>query len=842
MAMVRSIFIQLSVLLLAVILVFTSISCMSGSGGIPKAATTPAVTGSQMQLINNIGAATNDMERTTALQKVVAAGYSLGITDAKGNQLNSNIAPDAVSLASGDIAALNYLTAEGQGRIIGSVVDYLAGAGVVLTSTKKLITFNDFQPDLQKYINWSFQNPKDPKAVLGMLLSSGADMKTPASPPVFTENTIISPTASMMMLADILLGVQAPAKPSSRGLFRKAVYAADVKDTAIAIQGLLTIVEPVLEKNGISIPEYAKKLIASFAAGNNFAVRIVDTLSLVNRSPVVVRQVQLGAQKGQTRALAVVVVLVPSGEILQEIPVNFSINLLSSASGGGGAAANLYPDADAILYTEGVRASIELNGHRMGIVGKEPGSPAAFAVVRGLVENKEPRTALLYAMATINAPDLGLIVKKYNEIIDNMGAKSIMLEAALPMEKVVEFYQTMQQGLKISASICKVTLSPKAGVVSIDPAALEGEIGQEYTFTAKLDPPKSATVFWFTDMLPTDTLPSSGAPGVEEADTKKVKWDRAGTYSVSAGAYIKDDQGNWILASTATAKVVILSKTSKLNISFQVGGMFSTLESLSFSGKTSEPKWPGNIEWVWDWGDGTAKYVTTNSPNASHRFTQPGTYSVLFTVRDGPTKEELGSFQYEVIISDLNVLQTMKALTINAWGYYTEESGAMKNGVFTKTGSSSVYTGKGGGNSAFSWPLTWKGYNCTARYDEKLATGQTRTWTIEGTVSTDTLTLLTATITIDYLDNNYQGTGKYYKTHQKLTVKNVPLTSNRSAKTFWGKVEGTNTPNSYVIFEYETILQDGRGAQGDSVLRFVNFDWNNTSQGIPKIQAEFKKE
>jgi hypothetical protein len=839
MTMARRSCIRLAVLSLAVILVFMSISCGDG-GGIPKAATIPMVTSSQVQLINNVATATNDMERTTALQKVVAAGYSLGITDAKGIQLNPNVAPDALSLAFGDIAALNYLTAEGQGRTIGSVIDYLAGAGVVLTSTKKLITFNDFLPDLQKYINWSFQNPKDPKAVLGMLLSSGKDMKTQASPPVFTQNTLISPTASMMMLADILLGIQAPAKTSSRGLFRKAAYAADIKDTASAIQGLLTIVEPVLEKNGISIPEYAKKLIASFSAGNLFAVRIVDTLSLANQSPVVVRQIPLGAQKGQTRALAAVVVLVPSGEILQEIPVNFNINLLSSASGAGGAAANLYPDADAILYTEGVRARMELNGHRLGIVGRAPGSPAAFAVVRGLAENKEPRTALLHASAAIDVPDLGLIVKKYNEITDKMGEKSIMLQAVLPIEKVVELYQTMQQGLQIPSWLCTVTMAPKAGVVSIDPTSLEGEMGKEYTFTAVVDPPKSATVFWFTDMLPTNTLPPIGAASLEQAETKKVKWDRAGTYSVSAGAYIKDDQGSWMLVSAATAKVTIRSKTSKIGISFQVGGMFSTLESLSFSGKTSEPKWPGNIEWVWDWGDGTAKYVTTNSPNASHRYTQPGKYSVLFTVRDGPTKEELGNFQYDVIIDDLNVLQTMKSLTINAWGYYTEEFGAMKNGVFTKQGSSGVYTAKGGGNSAFSWPLTWKGYNCSGEYIEKLATGQTRTWKIEGVLSTDTMTLLSATFSVDYLDPNYQGTGKYWRTHAKLVIKDVPLTGNRSLVTFRGKVEGASVPASFVSYEYESIFQDGRGTAGDKVERFVNFDWSNVSQGQPKVEVEFR--
>jgi hypothetical protein len=830
--------VKLAFLSFAVILVFTSISCGGGSSS-PAVTTASTLKSLQVQLITNVSLATNDAERRTALEKVIAAGFSLGITDDKGNQLNLNVTKDAFSLASGDVTLLNYLTAEGQGRTIGSVIDYMAGAGVVLSSTKQLITFNDFLPDLQKYINWSFQNLDNPKAALGILLSSGCDMKTPVSPPAFTENTLISPTAGIMMLADILIGVPTPVKTSSRGLAKNAVYAADVQGTASAIQGLLTIIEPLLDKNGIAIPEYAKKLIASFAAGNHFAVRIVDTMSLANRVPVVVRQIQMGARKGQTEALAAVVVLVPSGEILQEIPVNFNINLLSSASGAGGAAVNLYPDADAILYTEGVIARIELNGHRLGIQGKAPDSPAAFAVVRGLAENKESRTALLHASATIDVPDLGLLVKKYSDILDQMGEKSMLLEASLPMEKVVELYQTMQQGLQIPSWICTVTLAPIAGTVAIDPTLLEGEIGKEYTFTGTVDPPKSAALFWFTDMLPTDSLPPTGAPGVEQGETKKVIWDRAGTYNVSVGAYTKDKQGNWVLVSAATAKVTIKSKTSKINISFQVGGMFSTLESLSFSGKTSEPKWPGNIEWLWDWGDGTAKYVTTNSPNASHRFTQPGKYAVLFTVRDGPTKEELGSFQYDVFISDLNVLQTMQLLKIAVYGYKMEVSGSSLNNVFSQKSAFDVYASVGDANSTL-WALKWDGSKCFASTEETNSSGQKSTKTLEAVVSEDTLYIETLTYTYDFNDPNYQGPGKPWTHHRQLIVKNIPLTTNRSSAVFYGKVEADKVKEMEIYYEYESTVKDFYGAQGDKLDRFVKFDWSNVSQGKPKVEVEFR--
>jgi len=832
--MVRSTFSKLVFLSLIGILIFTQISC-GGSSGTPSKTIPSGTEDSLVQLINGVTAATNDIERSTALEKVVATGQSLGIVDENGNQLNPNVAKDAVSLTPGDVAALNYLATEGQGRTIGSIVDYLASVGVVLSSTQKVITFNDLLPDLQKYVNWSFQNRNDPKASLGILLASGADMKIPNSPPTFNESTLISPTVSLMMLSDILLGVPQPVETSSRGFLGSKVCAAsELEEVAGIIQGNLTLVEGMLKGFNISIPEYAKQLIAAFAAGNRLKVRIVYPYTEGDSGKAtVVKSMRLAALKGQTEYLTAMVVLIPSGEILQEIPVTYNLNLISTESGFSAAAQNLYPDADAILFSEGQGARLESNGHRLGVVGRLPDQKADFAMIRSLTENTEPRTAILHASAFIKQPDMESIRKKYGKAIDKAG-----FILGLSMD---DLEIAMKQGLYIFPWMCSVVLAPKSGI-AVEPSVLAGETGQKYTFTAKIDSTETYTVIWWQgsadDYTPPDSIDLSGV--YTTGITQDFTWNTPGSYTVTAGAYVRERGGEYVLMDAATAKVTIKSITAQLNLTITKSGLESTIEPVNFK-ISNIAEWPQNNESIWDAGDGTAPYIGTSSSQWSHRYSKPGKYILTYTLRDRTTKEVLGKADTEVNIDDLAVLQTMKKLTINVLSFYTYEFGVVRNGVFTKQGASSYYADRGGANNLVTFPLKWEGNRCYGEVEVPSGTDKSGTVTfhIEATVSDNEMTVLTATYSIDHYYPNHEGTGRWNKSHFETTVKNVEL-SYRSSTRFSGKVEGSQASNYFVSHEWEQVWQERTPAEGDGMQRFAGVDWNNTSQGTPRIAVEFK--
>jgi PKD repeat protein len=308
-----------------------------------------------------------------------------------------------------------------------------------------------------------------------------------------------------------------------------------------------------------------------------------------------------------------------------------------------------------------------------------------------------------------------------------------------------------------------------------------------------------------------------------------------GEYSVKVSVF---DKEHHLIASSVRNLAIQLKEQPVLFTIQAPSNTGTTLAGIAFKGVPTT-QWPQNIEWIWDWGDGSSPQSSTSSPNYSHRFIKPGKYTVTLAVRDRTTQTQLGTASLNITIDDLYLLHTMSLLTFNVWGYYIEEYGSMKDGVFTHLGFFNAYTSKGGGNT-ISWPLIWEGYNCHSDLEEKLPGGQTRTWHLQATLSSDTMTVLTASISIDYLDPNYQGTGKYWKQHSKITIKDVPLTGNRATTNVWGKVEGDKAPNSFVSYEYESILQDGYKLQGDKVDRFVKFDWNNTSGGIPKVECTFK--
>jgi hypothetical protein len=135
--MVKYISIRILTTLLVVSLVLPVVSCFGG-----QSSGTKNLPG---QLVVNISQAKTDAERQTAIKDVLCQGLSLGLVDEKGNQLNRNVTQGCASLTLNDLAAMSYFISEKQGYTIDDIVDFLAGAGILFSSTKQKITTKCFR-------------------------------------------------------------------------------------------------------------------------------------------------------------------------------------------------------------------------------------------------------------------------------------------------------------------------------------------------------------------------------------------------------------------------------------------------------------------------------------------------------------------------------------------------------------------------------------------------------------------------------------------------------------------------------------------------------------------------
>lgn len=163
--------------------------------------------------------------------------------DIDGNQLNPNVPENARSLGPISVATYSAMDTGIHYRTIEYVVGFLADAGVELESTGSVITVEDFPPDLQAYVNWAFDHPNDLTAALGLMLASGPGMEIPDSAPIMTGSFTISPLCSLMLMGDILIGIEAEEQePAAKkgSWFADTAYADTSRDAASrASMGLL---------------------------------------------------------------------------------------------------------------------------------------------------------------------------------------------------------------------------------------------------------------------------------------------------------------------------------------------------------------------------------------------------------------------------------------------------------------------------------------------------------------------------------------------------------------------------------------------------------------------------
>jgi hypothetical protein len=841
---------------------------VSGCGSVPDTSVpaTSGLVGKSAELIMDISQADSTAQREEAIQEVISRGSSLGLIDEDGRQANPNALENAISLTPDDITALAYFAEIGHYRTLGSIIDYLAEAGVTLSSTGRVVTFNDLLPDLQKYVNWSFHNADEADSQLGILLASGPYLETPTSPPAFEPTTQISPMAAILMLGDILVGVEdGTAEGVASNWFTKVAYAADLQETAKRIQGLITEVEKLLKPAGatvnffkkagetlgwvepstappieLKIPDVAKKLIGAFAAGNHFAVR-VKTPGSMSADLSVAKSIELDAISDSI-ALFLSVELIGSGKnqgsITGDIPVLYTLRLLSPNESGSGVP--LYPDADAILSPASAITTTGANGHIMDIAGKGMELPAIAYIEASKLDNKERRIAVLYASATILTSDLAAEYEKYTKQY-----ASAISAVGLKPEEVREMFSIMKTAVTVSPWMVNVILTG-GPEVTIDPADLKGETNKLYKFTAKIDNvPAGSRWEWsvvrdrgsgYVDKVEFNTGPDNIATASFPADgnylVRVILWD-------SFNEAIDD----------ATVKVVIEGKKGN-GIEIWIDPEKAIGETgcqVRFTIVPNVPwdELPDKVIWQWDFDDNTGIVETEASPGRGvprnegyHNYTWPGTKHVSVKMLDGETRNVIAMAEATADINDLNAIQRTTHVRALFWAFQSRPTYFDLNGVLTLRNESMTHTSVGISSSGAP-PLEWTDNRFYVTWGSIVDT-QTYKYTIDGTVSQDASEVEMITLTTEFRDTNYEG--KLWTRKEVLVLRSIPIDKSSCGDSVrFYKYWVGETPLGYpladlVHYEYESRIVGDYGDKGDRLDKFETFSYTDQK---PVIEIEF---
>ncbi|MBN2075251.1 MAG: hypothetical protein JW762_06845 [Dehalococcoidales bacterium] len=678
---------------------FPLLSCSSssddtlGSDGIDQSKTA--------RLVSGIVQTNSIEERVEAINKIVNQGYSLGLLDEKGNQLNDNVAEDAVSLTPDDITAFASFVDDGRYNTVGNVVDYLAEVGVVLVETGEIITTEDFLPDLQTYVDWSFAHSDDPDSQLGILLASGPSMEPPALPPDISTETQISPMAAVLMLGDVLIG-----KPEADAIvttpFMKKAYAAEIQQTAANILGLITKIESTLSSKPVAstaeffvnigkkigwvekdtknplkieIPTMVKKIISAFAFGNHFAVRMRTATTSANpQNFPVVTSVKLNGLDDSI-PINMALVLAPPGytpgaksQVINNIPVVYTARLLSPNETGVGR--DLYPDANAIMVQATELAATYAQGHIIDMATSE-GQLTGFELKATKLDNDTPRVAILHGSASILTGDLASQFEKYKEqysgVITSLGLKP---------EELADMFQVLKTAIKVSPWMAEVILGNEQ--VTILPAEFTGKPGDTASFTAQTTNMKPG-YHWGWEVLKKETIGYKPIYQTTESEKLSITFPEVGTYLVTARLY--EGQGSLAnLIGEDEVKAVITAESVPLEIEVRGPDITGTGQPLvqgqeySFIAKTTTPGGlPDNPLYVWGFAnEGSLEIPFTNE--AAWAFSDTGNWLVWVDLYDTDTSGkpiQSASFEISVVAPEesgknyLNDINQMKKFHIS---------------------------------------------------------------------------------------------------------------------------------------------------------------------------------
>ena len=820
--------------------------------------------GGSFDLINRISESRSPEKRVETIDEVVLHGRSLGLLDENGGQLNPNVSDDAISLTPEDIASFSTFVEIGHYSTVGDVIDYLAEVGVVLTETGAVITPSDFIPDLQEYVDWSFRNGDDPDSQLGILIGSGPEMVTPAGPPGLETSTQISPMAAVLMLGDILIGTEDNTEKASAGLFTKVAHAADVKETAERIKGLITQIESLarpanftlsfLHQAGkltgligenkeptpqIKIPDAAKKIIGAFALGSHFAVRLQALEAGRSASPSnipTLKSFELN-QVGDSQVIVASLVLVSSDEsapvvlVDDQIPIVFSLRLLSPFETGVGT--DLYPDANAILTGSTYIAATAAGGHILDIASiNSEFFEGSFTVKATKLENKESRIALLHASASILTGDLGAQFEKYREqyasTISSLGLKS---------EDLAEMFSVMKTAVKVSPWVAQVVGGKQ---VILEPEKLVGKPNTGYTFTARIDDqPVGSRWEWDAYLQQQGQNPKQIDTSMTKGNVALISFPEPGEYMVSVALWDGDTSDAKVISS-ASSRVTIEAEptdTPEIEVSIEVnkeppyeGGC-----SYLFTARPSveNEQLPENIRWEWYWGDG-GEDVRKGQPHAnrlehmiSHTYEIHGNFTILVKLFNDNTNTLLATADMPINIDNLAAVQRTKWARAVVYCGRSEEISRKRDGEWVITGTNSQMFGWIGYSSHGQGNLKWNGDEFSIEWGDVYET-QTTTYKITGKVSPDITSLETITVSADFIDTKTNWTRK-----EVLTLSDVPILKYNCGEDvrYTCYLSGVDFIKPLVThYEYESRTPD-------QIIKFTKFAWD-FDVDTPKLEVE----
>lgn len=837
-------------ILSALSMVLSSLSC--GGGGF---STSPE--NLPGKLIVNISQAQTDTERQAAIQKVICNSLSLGFVDANGNQLNPNVQEGNASLTVNDMAALSYFISEAQGYTIKDIVDFLAGFGILLSSTQKAITTDEILPDLQEYVDWSYAHRDDTRSLLGLALASGTDMQVVGAPPKLSGDTRISTAAGLMMLADILVGVPGNRQISSSQSKSVAYAAGSDQELALKAQGLITKIEagPKYislwdeyiakkanqgQKVQIKVPDTIKTIIASFAAGNQFAVRLywiknIDEIIIAKSLELLKDPITFDRSLGAPLFLTPVLTVVPSGNRDQKIPVTYTLNLISPASVID-QSAPLFSDADAVFLSDQnwTPTRIELGGHRLGIVQAMEKS-SGFSISVKNCSNTERKIALLHISAQINVPDLAEWMVANLEYL-----KLLQLNA----QDILDLYTVMGKAVQVTPWVCEVIIPPVTKEVRITPATLTGEIGKEYEFYIEGDLPPLDFHYTYRWIVSGGGLPSQELQ--QESVPLKYTFQKEGTYTILM-TVLDSNLKTWAEASSSNVTIKA-GVASNISLVVEPPPLLETMQTLMFKVKpsVSTSLLPENTAWKWDFGDKSepvtkVKTGTEADLVCGHNYYTNGSFNVKVSLVDKTSGQVLATITKGIVVDDSVSIRKTNLFKIGLRVYGTEEYGLVTNGVYQKQGTQDTHIVGGATfpreytssnlKQTFVWKdggafeATWKNIATTSRGT------QTTIMNVQGhiAVTPEGIQLYSCTYNYSMSFPNYEGKGIEWKVTEKWELKDILLTKNA-----WGekpeylfRLEGKNVTQHIVKLTSEEYSPSG------SRYIFLSPQWDNLPSGDP---------
>lgn len=743
------------------------------------------------QLVSAISKASTETEHQQAIEKVVSRGFSLGLIDINGKQLNPNVGKNAISLSPISVATYSQMDTGTNYRNIEYIVAFLADAGIALDSTGDLINLNDFLPDLQKYVDWSYSNPNDPASVLGIMIASGPDMVVPALPPTISGDTKVLPLTSLLIVGDILVGTEKEqnAAPIAKGIHD--VYAATTTANSGAltkVRGLITTIKsvPILQS---LLPPKAINILSAFQTCDRLSVRmwqmpdspgreknwennITDTLPLTKIFKI---------EKDKTESINVIggvgIMAGITGSPIQTIEgvdIAYRFQLLSYDEQGTGVP--LYDDADAMLSSlanagiDSFTFSTDLNGHRL--LAQSKGN-VPFTISVKSMSNQETRTVLLHASAQITAPEnlYEQAEQKLAEKIKNSWALLAATSAldTLPWKDIKDTMVILNRNFQPTPWMCTVEFIPIKDKTS-------------------------------------------------ETTSKSIT--------------------NTTTTSTNT------NSTDKPNIALEIEipEVLETLETIMFKANLSVAldKLPLNATWQVEFGDGTPVETKVGREESDllfgHRYLKNGDYQIKLSLTDPTTKQTLATATEKFIISDItsirktNHLQLILTLSGKTerkdttavpeynLRYFNDDLKPKEPWTFEwfdelRTGS----PGQWGGDE-----IKFKGsYKSISNVDSGT---QTKEYWISGkiVVDRDGIKLVDYNHMKQFSNPNYNGTGKEWSYDYSLKLNPVPITKlvGGDSPKYQYHLQGYDQIYPYVEFAtYSEHFADGKEIQWQPMLK-----------------------